>query len=128
MDLTDVKPKASVLVVEDENALRDLVTLVLEDMGMKVTAVDTAEKGWGKILSQAPTLLVTDVITPGSITGWDLAWLAYSAVPGLRVIITTAYSDELNAKLPPSAVFLPKPWTVEQLYSTIELQLSKIDY
>jgi DNA-binding NtrC family response regulator len=128
MNLTDAKPEACVLVVEDEAALRDLVGMVIEDMGMKVTAVDTAEKGWGEILSQVPTLLVTDVITPGSITGWDLAWLAYSTAPDLRVIITSAFSDELNAKLPPSAVFLAKPWTIEQLYSAIELQLSMVEY
>lgn len=114
-----------ILLVEDERMIRDLIVFALEDLGATVKAVETADEGL-LALEQAPwSLLLTDVQTPGELDGLQLAWRAQAHSPGMGLVVMSGYHGGLNAPLPEGALFLPKPWSLDQFYQVIESQLAR---
>lgn len=109
-----------ILIVEDEPTLREIMVLALEDLGARVVAVETADQGLTAISAMRPDLLVTDVQTPGKLDGWELAWLIHDFDPDIAVIVTSGFHARGNDPLPPSAAFLPKPWTLDHLYAIVQ--------
>jgi len=109
----------SVLVVEDDATLRALAVAALEDLGTHVRAVGSADEAYALLKAQRFSLLLTDVVMPGHLDGWELSWLAHELDPAMALIVTSGYHDRLNDKLPPGAVFLPKPWTLDSLYALV---------
>lgn len=104
-----------VLVVEDEPMLRELLSTLVEDFGAHAMAVDTAERGICLLTGDNWAGVITDVRTPGNADGWDLAWAAYDHHPNMPVIVTSGGNNNFEKSLPPSATFIPKPWSLEQL-------------
>ncbi|MDP9524598.1 response regulator [Pseudomonas putida] len=117
-------PRPNVLIVEDEPTLRELLTILIEDWGASVTAVSTADEGREKLRKQGWSLLVTDVQTPGSLSGVDIAWIASEQHPQTSIIVMSGYYEFEIKPLPDSAVFLPKPWQVTKLEELISTHLS----
>ena len=115
----------TVLIVEDEPMIRELLTLYLEDWGAIVTAVATADDGNEALRTQDWTLLLTDVQTPGLLNGVDLAWMASQQKPQTRIIVMSGYYEYAGSVLPPGAQFLPKPWPITRLQ---ELLCAQLDY
>lgn len=109
----------TVLVVEDEEALRNLAREYLQSCGYKVIlanggseALAIADKHRGPI-----RLLLTDVVMPG-MTGWELAKLLTIRHPEIRVVYMSGFTDDAVVRrglLDPSVVFLQKPFTLEAL-------------
>ena len=109
----------TVLVVEDEEALRSLAREYLQSCGYQVIlasdgreAMAVADKHHGPI-----QLLLTDVVMPG-MTGWELAKLLTIRHPEIRVVYMSGYTDDAVVRrglLDPSVVFLQKPFTLEAL-------------
>ena len=117
---------AAILLVEDEPALRDLITFMLEDLGATVTAVATADEGIALLERQPPwAVVMTDVRTPGRATGLQLAELARPKLPRAGVIVTSGYHPAINNALPHGVSFLPKPWTVEALLALVAPHLTR---
>ncbi|WP_207268627.1 response regulator [Pseudomonas sp. GW460-LB5] len=115
--------RPTVLIVEDEPMIRELLTLYLEEWGAMVTAVATADDGNEALRKQDWTLLITDVQTPGLLNGVDLAWMASQQKPQTRIIVMSGYYDSAGRVLPPGAEFLPKPWPITQLQELLCAQL-----
>jgi len=69
-------------------------------------------------------LVLTDIQMPGQLDGVDLAQLVIDRWPATAVIVMSAGQRDPGSRLPGSATFLPKPWTVGQLLTAIEQQLS----
>jgi DNA-binding NtrC family response regulator len=104
-----------VLIVEDEPILRDLLSLIVEDTGATVVAVETAQEGVG-LLSKMPwSVIITDVCTPGITDGWDLAWAAHERRLGISIIVTSGGNSHFAKPLPPCATFIAKPWSMDQM-------------
>lgn len=125
LERTSYNPgKPVVLVVEDDELLRALLIEVISEAGAFVEAVGTADAGL-KAFEQCPTidLIVTDVMTPGVLSGWDLATAVHARKPDLPIIITSGYSSALTAHLPSNAYFLPKPWSLVQLTDLIKARV-----
>ncbi|MBV4491233.1 response regulator [Pseudomonas oryzicola] len=116
----------TILLVEDEPILRELLTCALEDLGATVFPVGTAEEGRRLSLRQAFSLLLTDVRTPGPLNGLALAQELHDRQPATRIIVMSGYHDAASTTLPPGAVFLPKPWALDQLLAVIGDQLGKV--
>lgn len=119
--------RPTVLIVEDEPMIRELLTLYLEEWGATVTAVATADDGNEALRKQDWTLLITDVQTPGLLNGIDLAWVASQQKPQTRIIVMSGYYECSGRVLPPSAEFLPKPWPITQLQELLCSQLNHAD-
>jgi CheY-like chemotaxis protein len=117
----------TVLLVEDEEALRDLVATMLRERGHTVleadcgaAALEIARGHIGNI-----DLLLTDVIMPG-ITGRQVAREISRERPTIHVIFMSGHSDEaLGARgvLDPGTVLLPKPFNGHELDTCLRLVL-----
>ena len=122
-DLIQAQQHPAILLVEDEPAIRELLTFALEDMGAVVKAVATADEGLAMLQEHSWALLLTDVQTPGRLDGLQLAWAARERLPHVRIVVMSGYHERMAAPLPRDAVFLPKPWSLDALYTTIDAQL-----
>jgi DNA-binding NtrC family response regulator len=113
--------KGRVLVVEDEvMLLLDLVDS-LTDFGLEPLPVTTA-KGATSLLDDTVTALVTDIDLPGGYDGLHLAHLAARNKPGLPIVIVSGGDRPAREALPPGAVFLAKPYRVEDIVAALEGQ------
>jgi CheY-like chemotaxis protein len=106
----------TILLVEDEKSLRELMVLVLKDHGYTVLEAASgaaAQKVWAEHGSDID-LLLTDMVTPGGVTGLELAKRLRKQVPDLKVILTSGYSSHLTGIDPASAqnlALLKKPFS-----------------
>ena len=105
----------TILIVEDEEALRELARELLEANGYKVIEAERGEKAIQLVeRSQTPIdLLLTDVVMP-SMGGRQLAKRLLGLRPGLRVLYMSGYADDVinnRGALPENTLLLPKPFT-----------------
>ena len=109
----------TVLLVEDEAGLRQLLHRVLAKSGYTVLVASDAVAA-ERLLINHPNpihLLITDVILPG-VRGTELAETAQRMHPQLKVLLISGYSDEAVAKAGLAAAgraFLAKPFPLELL-------------
>ncbi len=111
--------RETILLVEDEPLLRNLVGRILDEWQYHVLEASSgpeARKVWdqhqGKI-----DLLLTDIVMPGGMTGHDLAAEFRRRKPKVKVILTSGYgSDDAGCD---GALFLAKPYLPAQLAQTI---------
>ncbi|HEY1229875.1 MAG TPA: histidine kinase famiy protein, partial [Ramlibacter sp.] len=117
-----------ILVVEDNDDVRELAENVLGLSGFRVLAAPSGERALA-MLAQHPEidLLFTDVIMPGGINGLQLAERVRQERPGLPVLLTTGYMEELPGKERPEARLdvLPKPYKHSELLERIRQGLGK---
>jgi two-component system, cell cycle sensor histidine kinase and response regulator CckA len=105
-----------VLLVEDDDAVRNLAVLVLQDLGYDVLAAASAEEAVTLARGTRGTrirLLLTDVVMPG-MSGRAVALTLQGVAPGIRTIFMSGYTDDeivRDGVLDPEVVFLPKPFT-----------------
>ncbi|HTB83328.1 MAG TPA: PAS domain S-box protein [Candidatus Sulfotelmatobacter sp.] len=118
----------TVLVVEDERDLREIITRTLNRHGYRVfQAVDgnNALEIWREYKNEIQ-LLFTDVIMPGGMNGRELAEKLWAERPNLKVIFSTGYgADALgkNFKLDPDLNYLQKPYLPHALARIVRKQL-----
>jgi len=107
----------TVLVVEDESAVRLLVADLLQDLGYRVIDVSDGVAGLAVIQSGVPIdLLITDVGLTGGMNGMQLANAGRMVRPDLRVLFITGYAaDALPYSLEPGMSVLAKPFAVASL-------------
>lgn len=113
----------TILVVEDNAAVRELTTNVLSELGYQVLvakhgqeALDLAARHPGSI-----ALLLTDIVMPG-ISGWELARRLEQSRPHLRVLYLSGHPAERLADRAgnrPGSPLLSKPFTSEELARTV---------
>jgi len=113
-----------ILLVEDEDCLRIVTRLALEQYGYRVLAATTpaaALKIWEKESAQID-LLLTDLIMPGGMSGRELAERLLAERPALKVIYTSGYSEDLVSRhldLDPGRAFLQKPCSSAALATAV---------
>jgi DNA-binding NtrC family response regulator len=114
---------ATVLLVEDEDQVRVLTESYLEEQGHDVLSAGTAV-GALALLEKSPDVdvLFTNVDLKGEIaSGIDLAQEAFKRKSSLKVLYTTErnLTDGMKARFVKNSAFLAKPYTVEQLLTTL---------
>ena len=110
MNLESSNGAATVLVVEDEPLILDMISGELTEQGFAVLEAETGEAALSIIESgQRVDVLFTDIRLPGELDGWRLAATAREAKPELPVIYATGYTVDQGAAVP-SSVFLKKPY------------------
>ena len=137
---TPVEPETSppilsgtetILLAEDEDALRELSHQLLVSMGYRVIE---AANGADAIRIAAEYrhpihLLITDVIMPG-MSGGELAELLTATRPGMRVLFVSGHSDDAilhYSILKPGVAFLQKPFSRDVLAKKIQEVLATSD-
>lgn len=82
-----------VLLVEDEAAVRKLVRKLLELLGCNVTEAASGRQAldlWPS-LSSTIRLVVSDIVMPEGISGWDLARELHDLHPALGILLTSGF-------------------------------------
>ncbi|WP_209443490.1 ATP-binding protein [Falsiroseomonas frigidaquae] len=112
-------PGRTVLVVDDEPAIRSLVTEVLEDMGCSTLQAADGATGLNALRAAGQVeLLVTDVGLPGGMNGRQVAEAARALRPGLKVLLITGYAESAvigEVALEPGIELLTKPFVMDDL-------------
>ncbi len=116
--------EGTILVVEDEEMLREFVGTVLESLGYRVLSAANGPEAlqiWAREKSGIDILL-TDIVMPESISGRQLARQMTQESSRLKVIYTSGYSAELiggEFERERGAVFLSKPYHSDRLASIV---------
>lgn len=120
----------TVLLVEDEKAVRELAGITLQRNGYRVLeagngreAAQLAEQHTGPI-----HLLLTDVVMP-EISGRELAERLAGRMPGMKVLYMSGYTDDAilhHRVLAPDIAFLQKPFTAKSLASKVRRVLDAV--
>jgi two-component system, cell cycle sensor histidine kinase and response regulator CckA len=128
--IMDTTPNGSItiLVVEDEEMLREFVSDALSALGYRVLSATngrTALDVWAAHRDEID-LLLTDVVMPESVSGRQLAHTLIMDKPDLKVIFTSGYSSELfgsDFEREKEHVFLAKPYLPDRLAETVAAHL-----
>ena len=114
-----VRGAETILVVEDEDALRRVVTRALGSAGYTVHAASSGAEALEILerLGAKVDLMLTDMVMPG-MSGATLATRVAALYPSVRVLLTSGYADEatadrdvLNVGIP----FIGKPFRTDDL-------------
>jgi hypothetical protein len=88
----------TILVVEDEPGLRELFHITLQRHGYRVFTENSgamALNSWSSRLDQID-LLLTDIVMPGGISGWELASALQAEKPDMKAIYMSGHSTDVN--------------------------------
>jgi CheY-like chemotaxis protein len=115
----------SILVVEDEDDVRELVATSLRHRGFSVLSVPNAEVALQILMEQVKfDLLFTDIVMPGIIDGFELADRAKRLQPDLKILYATGFAhvsrrsiDTLHGKL------IQKPYRPDELATEVRRAL-----
>ncbi len=109
----------TILLVEDEDALRVIIREILEGGGYTVLESSDPDEALFRVstMESAIDLLLTDVVMPG-MSGPELASSVQVARPGIKVLYMSGYTDEamgLHGVLDASTQFIQKPFSADAL-------------
>ena len=109
----------TVLLVEDEESVRQLVRETLESRGYKVIEAENGEEALkiSTTYTEPIHLLITDVVMPG-ISGRELAKQLSETHPPTRVLFLSGYTEDAivhQGGFEPGTAFLQKPFTLQNL-------------
>ncbi len=84
----------NILVIDDEELVRNALQETLEKLGYTVVTTSSGEQGLNILKEGDVDLIVTDLAMPG-LSGWDVAIKAKEIDPHMPVIMTTLMEDDL---------------------------------
>ncbi len=111
---------ATVLVVEDDPAVREIATAILGDLGYRVLEAGDGEEALRMFGAHAAgmDLLLTDVVLPGRLRGREVAERITAMRPEVRVLFMSGYTENSivhNGRLDDGVQLIAKPFKREQL-------------
>lgn len=118
----------TLLVVEDEAAVRALIRTVLERHGYTVFEAANGPEAlecW-RAQQNRIALVLTDLVMPGGMSGQQLGRQLRQERPGLKVIYLSGYNVEIAGRTPslqPWELFMGKPFTTDQLLHIVRQAL-----
>jgi two-component system, cell cycle sensor histidine kinase and response regulator CckA len=120
----------TILVVEDESALRVLARRILTRLGYRVLEAPTGVSALGvwREHRREIQLLLTDLVMPDGMNGRDLARHLHQDNPDLKVIYTSGYSAEIAGQdfpLVEGLNFLAKPFSPSKLAHIVRASLDR---
>jgi two-component system, NtrC family, response regulator GlrR len=117
--------KGSILLVDDDQDILELVTMRLTAAGYEVQAVDSAERALASFSASRPELVITD-LRMGGMDGMELFDKIHRKAPTMPVILLTAHGtipDAVAATKRGVFGFLPKPFDGKLLLEQVETAL-----
>ncbi len=118
----------TVLVVEDDDAVREVVIEMVRGLGYKVVNAADAQSAMTVLRSGLSIdLLFTDVVMPGALQSTELADQARRLLPGIAVLFTSGYAENAivhEGRLDAGVELLSKPYTREDLARRLRQILS----
>jgi two-component system cell cycle sensor histidine kinase/response regulator CckA len=120
----------TIFVIEDEPALRALISRTLHDLGYRVMEAGSALEAlnWARAATGAVDLLLTDVVLPGAMQGEALSKEILSLFPGIPVVFMSGYTRESmvhSGRLDEGVTLIEKPFKLEDLMAAIRRELDR---
>ena len=118
---------ARILIVDDDESIREVLTSILTDEGYIVDAVDTGEKAIKATHEKFYNLVLIDIRLP-DIEGTKLLTELKDTVPKMRKIIITGYptlQNAIEAVNRSADAYIVKPINMDEALKTIREQLRK---
>ena len=111
------------LVVEDDDRVREVVVRMLESLGYRPLAAATTDEALDILRAQPVDVLLTDVVLAEKRTGHALAIEAEAIVPGLSILYMSGYTENAivhNGEIDVDVTLLTKPFTPRTLALAVE--------
>jgi signal transduction histidine kinase len=118
----------TILVVEDDEALRSYTIDILNELGYRVLEAQDGRSALQVLGSNHVDLLFTDVVMPGGMNGRELADQALQDRPDLRVLFTTGYTRNAivhHGRLDADVNLIGKPFTFDELSAKVRALLDR---
>ncbi len=113
----------NILIIEDDDSMRELIQMELEDEGYHTEALDSGFAGLKALQNQAFDLVVLDIRMPG-MDGIEALERIINSQRGLPVIIHSAYSHfKENYRTWSAAAYVVKSMDLGELKNTIKQNL-----
>jgi len=113
----------TILVVEDESAIREMLGQGLRSRGYEVLVAEDGDEALRMCAKHTKSIqvLLCDIVTPG-LRARELIRIAIGMYPGLRILLMTGYPDEYPFGGEGSGVFqlMRKPFTTSELALQLE--------
>jgi len=126
-----IEPEETILVVDDDSAVREVALAVLEAAGYRVIEAVSGDDAHRFLLAHPDLridVLFTDVVMPGQLDGIDLAHVARRLRPGLRVLFASGFPtlvrDHADKELRDQV--LRKPYRAAELCGAISALLHAV--
>ena len=117
----------TILVVEDDDALRTYTSDVLRELGYRVFEAANGAAAIANLHQiDAIDLLLTDVVMPGGVNGRQLAAEAIRRRPSLKVLFRTGYTRNAiihHGRLDPGVHMIGKPFSFQELATRVRARL-----
>jgi signal transduction histidine kinase len=114
----------SVLLVDDDDAVREVCSTMLEEIGCAVTQASSGEQALAVLKSGNFTVIVTDVAMPG-MSGVELADKAREFAPKLPVLFASGYADlQIFGEQLSHEALIKKPYRLSELSARLHQLLS----
>lgn len=91
MTVQDIEKKQHILVIDDEEGIRQTVRMFLEQVGYRVSTVATTEAAWCLVGTEEPDMILCDVMMPGE-DGLSFLAKLHQQLPDVPVVIMTGYA------------------------------------
>jgi two-component system, cell cycle sensor histidine kinase and response regulator CckA len=109
----------TILVVDDQDVVRDVIKLTLESEGYTVIEASSPNAAIELARSaESIDLLVTDIVMP-EMDAFELAQRVNTEIPGIRILYTSGYTDAAA-----EGPFIQKPFTPRQLVEKVSAVLA----
>ncbi len=124
-------PSASILYIEDDPEMIDLVSLILNRLGYQVTGANGGRKGLELVKSSLPDLILLDLMMP-DMDGWDVYHQLKNSDPtkNIPVIIITARSQTIDKVLAFQIAkvddYIIKPFKPAELIESVKKVLTAV--
>ena len=120
--------KPSILVVDDELLIRDLLYDFFVDQGWDITVAENGQKAIEKLNQRNFDLLLTDIKMP-QVDGMQLADHVKKEFPELPIVFMTGFPSvetAVTALRSKVADYIVKPFNINQLYKTIKKEVESL--
>ena len=110
----------TILIVEDEPIVRYYEAQLAEGAGFVTIEANDANEALRKLDNEETiNILLTDVDMPGPVDGLELANIVRDRWPEVRIVVVSAHVDSSDPGTRDEIVYLRKPFTQEELVSTL---------
>ena len=119
---------AKILVVDDEQFVRDLLVKILQRKGHEVRGMADGQSALDALALEPWDLVLSDVVMPG-IDGFDLLRRVKSGWPGVKVIVLTGFARRQSIHdflLYGADEYLAKPFQVHELLAAVDRVTSTV--
>ena len=117
----------SVLIVEDNYLLLEMLTTLCEQQGIRVLAASSGEAALTMLRQRGSEIdwLFTDITLPGLIDGWEVA-SAYRERHPRRPVIYASTAARIERRTVPGSIFVHKPFQVREIIALAKMMVSAV--